>query len=263
MKSPTKHKSRPCVRLVEEIDRRLMAYALAGGAALTLAAAKPAASEIVYTPTDVRVGSGNVTFDLNQDGIPDFNIGQHSQRFLGSIGSWSTLQRVTLGGNVGASAIFSNGSAAVLPSGATIGSGQKFRNVNTQRAPMMSATRLVDTSGSSINFAQGNWKNAKERYLGLKFTINGQVHYGWARMTVRYINAKRIHAILLGYAYETNPGQSILAGQITASAVNIEPERPTGVSLGGLALGANGLPLWRKEITMSAKQPRRVASSSC
>jgi hypothetical protein len=48
----------------------------------------------------------------------------------------------------------------------------------------------------------------------MKFTINGKVHYGWARLSVTNLKDKfRITATLTGYAYETIPNKPIKAGQ--------------------------------------------------
>jgi hypothetical protein len=55
-----------------------------------------------------------------------------------------------------------------------------------------------------------NGKGVKNHYLGLRFAINGKVHYGWARLTVSVSNG--IYATLTGYAYETIPNKSIIAG---------------------------------------------------
>ena len=58
----------------------------------------------------------------------------------------------------------------------------------------------------------GNWLNVTNRYLGFSFKINGKTHYGWARMNVQ-IKGLRIVGTLTGYAYETIPNKSIMAGR--------------------------------------------------
>jgi hypothetical protein len=57
-------------------------------------------------------------------------------------------------------------------------------------------------------------KGLKNRYLGLRFFINGKLHYRWARVSV-FINGGSFSPppFLTGYAYETIPGKSIIAGQ--------------------------------------------------
>ena len=95
------------------------------------------------------------------------------------------------------------------------------------------------------------------RYLGLEFQIKGRTHYGWARLT---FEDGVLSATLTGYAYETIAGKSIRAGLTKSTAhesgevdfgpgpfmtVPI-PVAPQPASLGMLALGAQGMPLWRR-----------------
>ena len=86
--------------------------------------------------------------------------------------------------------------------------------------------------------------NVSNRYLGLKFTINGKTHYGWARLNVSFqINQGRgtLKATLTGYAYETIPNKAIVAGRTKGpDVVTLEP-----ASLGHLARGASAIPAWR------------------
>ena len=58
---------------------------------------------------------------------------------------------------------------------------------------------------------KGFWANRVNKFLGLRFIINGEVHYGWARFSVR--SGYFLFALKLsGYAYETSPDTTILAG---------------------------------------------------
>jgi hypothetical protein len=100
-------------------------------------------------------------------------------------------------------------------------------------------------------------KGFKGHYLGLKFLINGKVHYGWARLNT---TGGPAGTVLTGYAYETVPGKAIIAGQRKgadepgeadfgsgAYLTNPIPDTPHTASLGMLALGAQGVPLWRRK----------------
>jgi hypothetical protein len=83
---------------------------------------------------------------------------------------------------------------------------------------------------------RGPWANdgkgVNDRYLGLRFVINSEIHYGWARFNVRIWNA--IFATLTGYAYETIPNKSIIAGRTKGpDVITLQPG-----SLGHLARGA-------------------------
>ena len=106
----------------------------------------------------------------------------------------------------------------------------------------------------------GDWVNVSDRYIGLAFLINGQTHYGWARFSVQ-VGYVYVNATLTGYAYETSTGESIKAGQTKeaaddstnenfdpdASLTNPIPDTSRPASLGTLALGARGIPLWRRK----------------
>jgi hypothetical protein len=230
---------RSAVPLLHDLEKRLTIYALAaGGAGVVLLGVRPAAAEIIYTPKDVKLTKGSLFIDLDLDGVPDFNLGFHTmESFTYQDGRYTG--RKLLGGAINASVVASNGSAAALAAGSVISSGRKFKDVTTKRAQMMLAESFESSSGLRDSSARGNWKNVQSRYLGLKFKINGQTHYGWARFRVRYSGYTRITATLLGYAYETNADQSIHAGQTSEAQIGEVTPSSTG-GLGMLALGVNG-----------------------
>jgi hypothetical protein len=108
----------------------------------------------------------------------------------------------------------------------------------------------------------GPWMNGgkgvKNRYLGIKFQINGQFHFGWARITVTPTKTG-FYTTLTGYAYETIPNKPIIAGatkgpdeddQLAPASLKTHTGEPT--SLGLLALGAPGLSIWRREEPVAA-----------
>ena len=70
---------------------------------------------------------------------------------------------------------------------------------------------FIGTCRATTSF-KGQWINATNRYLGLKFKIHGQTHYGWARLSIQYENFT-FAATLTGYAYETIPNKAITAGE--------------------------------------------------
>jgi hypothetical protein len=95
----------------------------------------------------------------------------------------------------------------------------------------------------------------------------GKTHYGWARLSVKAFFGA-ITATLTGYAYETIPNKSIIAGRTKgatdewdeedcgpgASLTSPTSETPQPASLGMLALGAQGVQLWRRKESASATQ---------
>jgi hypothetical protein len=128
-----------------------------------------------------------------------------------------------------------------------VGPGQAFDTHTTYGGAFM-ALGFAYGSGS---FQDGPWVNATGRYLGLKFLINGRVHYGWARLTVNSFHFTQGEVLLTGYAYETEPNTKIRTGQESGHEVGsnpawlIEPGSEVS-SLGLLARGADGVVLWRR-----------------
>jgi hypothetical protein len=101
----------------------------------------------------------------------------------------------------------------------------------------------------------GQWANLgrglTNRYLGVKFNIDQQVHYGWLRISVSTTH-DHFTAELTGYAYETIPNKPIVAGQTEDSNEGAISESfmaptPAPAMLGLLALGSLGLSIWRGE----------------
>lgn len=222
-----------------------VASAVAGAAIMT---APPAEAKIVYTQTTVSITS-SYALDLNHDGVTDFNI----ERCFVCLPHGSRLQvALSIPGNAVLQAGFP-GSAADLPRGAVIGPKQVFTSETSAYGGVFMA---LDSAYGTASFSNGPWLGAKNRFLGLKFLINGEVHYGWARLTV----AKEVSRVVLtGFAYETIPNKSLQAGQTTEPAEDGAKNEglsgaplTSGPSLGMLACGADTLDVWRKRGPISA-----------
>lgn len=214
------HPSGTPSRLSDSVLHQLNKYALAAGAAgvSALALTQAAEAKIVYTKTHVFIDKRqDYQLDLNQDGVADFKI-QNTK-------GWSDTFHAgfnVIGSNasnkiVGVKRYFV-GYASALYRGAHIGPKRPF-----------SGTMMAGLSGNSTF---GNWANVRNRYLGLKFVIKHKVHYGWARLSVK-MHPRYITATLTGYAYETIPNKSIVAGKTEDPQLITVPPG----SLGELALG--------------------------
>jgi hypothetical protein len=219
---------------------RLNHYALAASAAgvSVLALAQGSEAKVVFTKTHAVIGENGVyNLDLTHDGTVDFLIQELDEGGFPS--SNALLADPALGNAVQG---FRN-NASALQLGAAIGPGQKFVAGGFNGEAMVTITH--STTGG-VSHVRGLWANTKDAYLGLKFKIGGETHYGWARLSVE-LNGFHIAATLTGYAYETIPNQAINAGQIDGSAAVPDTPQPLSFSLGALALGAQGVTAWRRQ----------------
>ena len=224
------------------IEKRLRMYSIAARAAgvSVLALAPSAQAKVVYTPADQVVGGNGVyELDVNGDGTVDFLIQQWN------FGNWASNNQLLADAAFGNALVGQRNFASALQSGASIGPNQKFISGGYNGQPMLSVTHFT-TGGTS--YVHGFWLDVRNRYLGLKFQINGQTHYGWARLTV---TRELFHftAALTGYAYETQPNTAIKAGQTSggeADSITSRSNRSQVASLGQLALGAQPVPVGRQ-----------------
>ena len=236
------------IALDRGLEKRLSIYATAAAAAGVgmLALAAPAQAEIVFTPANLRIpqtveGVG-VKIDLNHDGSNDFSLWIWSYADFGP----AYIDLFLWAKNLANGPVETRpGFAARLDSGASIGSSQKFVQANQLFGVPILDMKVNDT-GAMTSFCFGPWaKPSKDGFLGVVFEISGEKHYGWIRLTTgACVGGKRLEAIITGYAYNDEAGQPIIAGEgIPGSVTN----RAASATLGQLALGSLGLPLWRRD----------------
>jgi hypothetical protein len=216
------------------LEGRLRSYVLAATAAGVglLASAVPASAEVVYTPANVQLSNGQLKIDFDGDGVTDVTIDDF---FNG--GFFRSNRQLLLQGAAGASVIEHQHFVAALGSGYEIGSNRAFTPLGA-RQNMANVGYSCATSSACWIQVNGPWVHATDRYVGVKFEISGATHYGWVRLSTysRYMagGESKITARMTGYAYETTPGQSIVAGP----AGQAELPQQNARSLGELALGA-------------------------
>lgn len=238
--SRQKSNSRSTTPINSRLEKNLAAYFVAAGAAgVSLLAAQSAEAKVVYTATNTVINAPTA-IDLNHDGVPDFTL-----EFTEGIGHsfWlMALPQVT-----GNAVRGNNGAAAAGFFGVPVGPGEKF----TTNSYYGKGVFMAGFFQYSVSNFFGPFANATNRYLGFKFLINRQVHYGWARMTVT--NDLR-NVVLTGYAYETTPNVNIVEGHISGAdkASSVAPadllapgSQPATLAM--LARGADAVTLWRRE----------------
>lgn len=249
--------------LLDRINRHLNAYSVA---ALTagvgaLALASPAAGEVIVTKANVQIPyGGQASIDLNKDGIDDFTLTGEVANYDHSF--YGTFAAVPLaGGRVMAGARGPLGPyASALAKGAKIGPSARFSS--SLARSQVTIERFVGeaSAGTTITY-YGKWSpTSGAHYLGVKFLIKGATHYGWIRFSFK--PRFELAGTITEFAYETVANKKIQAGQTSDApdaAVNSpHQELPTvsSPSLGMLALGTDGFPLWRRhEDSARAEHP--------
>ena len=218
------------------LHQRLNAYALAASAAGVgvLALAKPVDARIVYTKTYQVIGHNkSYNLDLNNDGVVDFVIKNVYARTSG--GTSDVLHLAPAAGNAFLVGARTNcfACAAMVVSGYGLGGASSLFAAGKSVALARAAGGL---GGNTL--WGGNWGNVRNGYLGLKFNISGETHYGWARLNVRErVWPFSVVATITGYAYETIPNKPIIAGKTRGN---------DEASLGHLAQGTSGVAAWRQ-----------------
>jgi hypothetical protein len=243
-------------KLKPKLDKTLLAYAAAASAAgvSVLALVEPSPAEVVFTPTHKAITADHVLpLDLNNDGIPDFMFrdpflsapipqtcgGSSCFRYSGNLQVRGRRSNQVEGVNP-----FGLRMAKALPANSQVGPSAPFLSAGGT-ALMRSCLDSNDTYGG-----RGYWINSRNQFLGLKFMIDGQTHYGWARLSTGVDKICKLKALLTGYAYETEPDTPILTGKISSDATGVEQATPDDVmlepaSLGRLGQGTEGLAAWR------------------
>lgn len=241
-------------------SRLLTHYAIAALAAGVgmLSLSQPAVGEVVVThktiPILIDSETGTLTpIDLNGDGINDISFG------LTSFGPYGYTAEAFVVGQAGRGVVV-NGRGPRFPlvsalrRGDTVGPAAHFSSAIPDAFLEQFAEKELRYSVCSKFTSYGHWAgNNPDRFVGLRFKIRGETHYGWVRVTVASEdfpgNCRRMNATITAYAYETVAGKAITIGSSKSAAErrdNLQGDTVTH-SLGTLALGAPRFEIWRRE----------------
>ena len=240
-------------QLSKTLAKNLNLYTLSAGTAGVgvLALASAADAEIVYTPTHLEIEQGNYPIDINNDGQTDFHLYHWAHGSSAGAGSGLALGNSyapKTNGVVSGKPFRADFYAVAFPAGEPIGPRRVFRSAASLCAVSYSFnSHKVSWFGPWADHGQG----LANKYLGVRFIIDQQIHYGWLRISVS-TTKHNFTAELTGYAYETIPNKPIVAGQTADVSVGTISESfktpaPEPAMLGLLALGAPGIEIWRRE----------------
>jgi hypothetical protein len=220
--------TRTAVPIESKLDKKLVAYVAAAGAAGVglLTGAQPAEAKVIYTKTNISIGE-SLAIDLNGDGVTDINF------YIGGGGSNEAFLWAYLPPGNGA---FGQSQANPMFFGVPVGPGEHFAGGTNGLAAFYCCSAGTGSGGK--------WSDRANEYMGIKFMIAGKPHFGWLRLTV-----KNETATITGYAYETIPNKSINTGTVTgpekATAAESLTPATLPATLGLLARGTDGLAVWR------------------
>jgi hypothetical protein len=240
------------------LENRLCQYstaALVAGVS-TLALTPAAEGTVVITRESLPIPVGQtVAVDLDHNGIDDFEFTLSSNP-AGCNYSADLTIKTRPGGGVMDTAGAPRPYASALLRGARIGPSAHFSSTQRQRVTIERSQGL-SCSGATRRNLYGNWGgNPPNRYLGVKFLIQGTPHFGWIRISVNFEERNPNSATITAFGYETIPGKKVLAGIAPQELLTPDAQSQAQAhapSLGMLALGAEGLPLWRREVNSIAK----------
>jgi hypothetical protein len=196
---------------------RLKNYTLLAGSAV---AGITAEAQIQYTDLtpDVVLNLGNTySLDLNNDMVNDFTLGVQAIN--------TSSSNINVVGN--AAGLFTEGANEVMAQQGTTFAVPYITALNANDLISPAGAFMTATASSSgipglIRFSGtvdlgfgpipqniGNFSNNNQRFIGFKFSIGTNTHYGWARISVPN-NASTM--TIYDYAYNTAPNQPINAG---------------------------------------------------
>jgi hypothetical protein len=197
-----------------DTEGRLRAYTLAASAAGVglLALASSAQAQVIYTAANLKVSNGPLFIDVDCGPQVQFWF---ANRLEGtSFGLGGRFRDFEANGCMYASVVADSKGPVQLAQGSTIGSSRVFHTAYHKEEVLAEAYWLQYYY--SYRGVSGPWANGKPGYLGLKFNINGETHYGWAQIQVAATVQKTtpiVQASVTGYAYEATPNTPIKAGQ--------------------------------------------------
>ena len=204
--------------------------ALAGGITSAFTAAN---AQVVYTdvnPDYLLTGNFNsYSLDLNNDSFEDFTL-TAIDTLISYLSSGYTYNAQITGAAL-RNPVLSNswlintssGLPTPLSQGDNIGNSGFFASSYSSSVGVPIIAQfdyeylLNGVTISSYNSTFGDFSFDQEGILGLKFNINGSIHYGWARIEVTSSGSISIK----DYAYESTPDSSIIAGDNGSGLVGI------------------------------------------
>jgi hypothetical protein len=204
-------------------ESKLARFSAVAGAVLASGAVN---SQIIYTDVNpdviIDTASGQYDLDFNSDAVVDI-----SMDVMAVINQTGALNGISFTFNGTAAVVnpaMGNGVQQILGSGSSstmvvtalnngdlISSGAVFGG--SASGSLLGIVGIADIPlfGMTYPVSQGTFLGVSDKFLGVKFIIGANTHYGWARLNVT-AGADKI--LIKDYAYNQNTDLPILAGMM-------------------------------------------------
>lgn len=207
----------------KDLLKKIKAYSLAAGA--VVAVSSEAEAQVAHSGTVNETVTSSFLIDIDGDGVNDYNIG------INTWSSTSTSNSITytyysgffyINPLVGSNELLSTGGSylVALSSSETVSSGLSIWNYNSNNLNLG-----YTYYGSVYN---SNFIGQGDKFIGVKFDIDGNTHYGWIRVNVES-GLGNSQITVVDWAYEQTPDASIMTGDTGT------PPQVTGISIANIA----------------------------
>ena len=192
--------------MTKELQKKLNNYAAAVG---TIAAAGSASAQVVYVdinPDTVVHDSIVYNLDFDNNGQPELRFETVTYQGSSDIIYFATVNVLGNTTNATLGSLY----ASSYPFPFSMNNGDSISGTNTNWQPAsVNATQYLGAVYGTYTYA--NWLGVNDKFLGVRFRIGANTHYGWVRLSV---SSGADTITIKDYAYQTLPGVGITAGQL-------------------------------------------------
>ena len=88
----------------------------------------------------------------------------------------------------------------------------------SSNVPKIRLIDMYEIISNGENLTEKALRNSEnDKFLGCKFKISGNVHYGWVRISSELVGNSNFKLTIQDFAYESTPNQAISAGELSSS----------------------------------------------
>ncbi|MBN8701444.1 MAG: T9SS type A sorting domain-containing protein [Bacteroidetes bacterium] len=224
-----------------ELKNKLKNYAK-GAAALSLVSNIVDAQAVYTDIIPDYVGKNhldNYQLDLNNDAIKDYKLNLFKLSYGSSVYKMTYIEPLdtnNMFNGTGSSSFYlptANNSGVVIDNSLSWTKG----NISSASYNLL-ALKVTSSSGGGV---LGDWVGKSDKYLGFKFKIGANYHYGWARLDVSLgVDSFKVK----DYAYNATPNTPLTTGLASGVSTNVNNNKAR------IALNENTLVITYKEATL-------------